>query len=208
MSGQHSGYKTVTDEAIIKAAPEVVVMMTGRGEHEGRKDEILSLPALALTPGGKTAVSCCRKDRRLASAPARPKRRATCTRGFTDNRSTEHGCAVVDLPPSPRPFQVTARAGQIRPALLLGLGLAALLSLGWGAADDTRVFAALLSGLGLDVGTSVRDTIIVWDVRMPRMLTGIVVPHLLRLIQGPNHRSLLPNAALLGAIVLLLADLV
>ncbi len=37
---------------------------------------------------------------------------------------------------------------------------------------------------------------------------GIVVPHLLRLVQGPEHRSLLPNCALLGAIVLLLADMV
>ena len=37
---------------------------------------------------------------------------------------------------------------------------------------------------------------------------GIVVPHLLRLLQGPEHRNLLPNAALLGAIVLLLADMI
>ena len=37
---------------------------------------------------------------------------------------------------------------------------------------------------------------------------GIVVPHLLRLVQGPEHRALLPNCALLGAIVLLLADMV
>lgn len=37
---------------------------------------------------------------------------------------------------------------------------------------------------------------------------GIVVPHLLRLVQGPEHRNLLPNSALLGAIMLLLADMV
>ena len=37
---------------------------------------------------------------------------------------------------------------------------------------------------------------------------GIVVPHLLRLVQGPEHRMLLPNAALLGAIVLLVADMI
>ncbi len=36
---------------------------------------------------------------------------------------------------------------------------------------------------------------------------GIVVPHLLRLAQGPNHRRLLPQAALLGAMLLVLADL-
>jgi iron complex transport system permease protein len=37
---------------------------------------------------------------------------------------------------------------------------------------------------------------------------GIVVPHLLRLVQGPVHRMLLPNAALLGAVFLLIADMV
>ncbi len=37
---------------------------------------------------------------------------------------------------------------------------------------------------------------------------GIVVPHLLRLLIGPDHRYLLPASALLGGIVLLLADAV
>ena len=37
---------------------------------------------------------------------------------------------------------------------------------------------------------------------------GIVVPHLLRLISGPDHRFLLFNSALLGAALLVLADLV
>ncbi|WP_424985569.1 FecCD family ABC transporter permease [Microbulbifer sp. S227A] len=36
---------------------------------------------------------------------------------------------------------------------------------------------------------------------------GIVVPHLLRLASGPDHRTLLPNAALLGASLLLAADI-
>ncbi|MFN3280681.1 MAG: FecCD family ABC transporter permease, partial [Tabrizicola sp.] len=36
---------------------------------------------------------------------------------------------------------------------------------------------------------------------------GLVVPHLLRLAMGPDHRRLLPNAALLGAGLLVLADL-
>jgi iron complex transport system permease protein len=35
---------------------------------------------------------------------------------------------------------------------------------------------------------------------------GIVVPHVLRLLIGPDHRYLLPACALLGAVVLLLAD--
>ena len=36
---------------------------------------------------------------------------------------------------------------------------------------------------------------------------GLVVPHLVRLIVGPNHRALLPASILLGAVLLLLADL-
>ncbi|MFW5881032.1 MAG: FecCD family ABC transporter permease [Roseicyclus sp.] len=37
---------------------------------------------------------------------------------------------------------------------------------------------------------------------------GIVVPHLLRLLIGPDHRYLLPNAALLGATLLIVADMI
>ncbi|MFN3954114.1 MAG: FecCD family ABC transporter permease [Pararhodobacter sp.] len=37
---------------------------------------------------------------------------------------------------------------------------------------------------------------------------GIVVPHLLRLVIGPDHRFLLPAAALLGAALLLMADMI
>lgn len=37
---------------------------------------------------------------------------------------------------------------------------------------------------------------------------GIVVPHLLRLANGPDHHRLLPNAALLGASLLLSADMI
>ncbi|APX14077.1 FecCD family ABC transporter permease [Tateyamaria omphalii] len=37
---------------------------------------------------------------------------------------------------------------------------------------------------------------------------GIVVPHLLRLCSGPDHRPLLINAALLGALLLVLADVI
>lgn len=37
---------------------------------------------------------------------------------------------------------------------------------------------------------------------------GIVVPHLLRQVQGPDHRRLIPHAALLGAALLALADIV
>ena len=37
---------------------------------------------------------------------------------------------------------------------------------------------------------------------------GLVVPHIIRLVAGPDHRFLLPASALLGAATLLLADLI
>ena len=37
---------------------------------------------------------------------------------------------------------------------------------------------------------------------------GLIVPHLMRLVLGPDHRRLLPAAALAGGITLLVADTV
>ena len=37
---------------------------------------------------------------------------------------------------------------------------------------------------------------------------GLVVPHLIRLMIGPNHMTLLPASAMLGAALMLIADLV
>ena len=36
---------------------------------------------------------------------------------------------------------------------------------------------------------------------------GLVVPHLVRLVVGPDHRLVLPGSALLGALLLVGADL-
>ena len=35
---------------------------------------------------------------------------------------------------------------------------------------------------------------------------GLVVPHIMRLLLGPNHKTLLPASAIAGAILLLIAD--
>ncbi|WP_257288120.1 iron chelate uptake ABC transporter family permease subunit, partial [Endozoicomonas sp. SESOKO2] len=37
---------------------------------------------------------------------------------------------------------------------------------------------------------------------------GLVVPHLIRLMAGPDHRTLLPASAMLGGILLLAADMI
>lgn len=66
------------------------------------------------------------------------------------------------------------RAAALRVLLIAVLGVVALLALGWGAAGDTRVLAALGAKVGLGEAT-VRDMTIVWDIRMPRVLTGMLV---------------------------------
>ena len=48
-----NGYKQVSDEAIIKAAPDVIVMMTGVGGHATDDQTVLSNPAITATPAGK-----------------------------------------------------------------------------------------------------------------------------------------------------------
>lgn len=44
------GYKPLTDEAIITAAPEVILMMDRTGDHGASADQLFALPALATTP--------------------------------------------------------------------------------------------------------------------------------------------------------------
>lgn len=55
MSGAFEGYKIMSDEAIISAAPDVVLMMesTGQSAHDANKSDILDLPALSQTPAGQ-----------------------------------------------------------------------------------------------------------------------------------------------------------
>ncbi|GAB3908025.1 iron ABC transporter permease [Larkinella knui] len=57
----------------------------------------------------------------------------------------------------------------------------------------------ILATLGVGVAVAVSGVI---------GFIGLVVPHLIRLISGANHRTVLPASALLGAIVLTLSDLV
>ena len=47
------GYKPVSDEAVIAAAPEIILMMSGTGDHAASDEAVLTLPAIAETPAGK-----------------------------------------------------------------------------------------------------------------------------------------------------------
>ncbi|TMV13032.1 FecCD family ABC transporter permease [Arenibacterium halophilum] len=103
--------------------------------------------------------------------------------------------------------KVWSAAAMILPAIvaapLLARGLNGL-ALGEAAAmhmgiplERLKTGAILIVAFGTGAAVAVAGTI---------GFIGIVVPHLLRLASGPDHRALLPNAALLGAALLILAD--
>ncbi len=81
-------------------------------------------------------------------------------------------------------------------SLLLGEADAAALGI-----DVERVKrrAAILTALGVGAATAVCGII---------GFVGLVVPHLIRLITGPDHRYVIPGSALLGGALVLLADLI
>ncbi|MEO1405206.1 MAG: iron ABC transporter permease, partial [Pseudomonadota bacterium] len=59
--------------------------------------------------------------------------------------------------------------------------------------------AAILTALGVGAATAVCGII---------NFVGLVVPHLVRLMTGPDHRFVLPGSALLGAALVLFSDLI
>ncbi|WP_112662765.1 FecCD family ABC transporter permease [Microvirga flavescens] len=80
----------------------------------------------------------------------------------------------------------------------LSLGEAEAFHLGFSV---QRVKALAIILVSVSVGASVACAGIIGFV-------GIVVPHILRLLSGPDHRFLLPASALLGAILLITADII
>jgi iron complex transport system permease protein len=92
------------------------------------------------------------------------------------------------------PLLCLPRAAAALNALLLGEGEAALLGF-----RPERLQPLLVALVALSVGASVAFTGVIGFV-------GLVVPHLLRMTYGPDHRFLLPASALGGAILLVAAD--
>jgi len=50
---EFEGYKPLTDEAIIAAAPDVILMMARGGNHATADKELFEMPAIASTPAGE-----------------------------------------------------------------------------------------------------------------------------------------------------------
>lgn len=88
------------------------------------------------------------------------------------------------------------RLGRPLNALVLGEGAALHLGI-----DVEKVKRRAVVAVALAVGAAVSLTGSINFV-------GLVVPHLWRLLFGPDHRGLLTGSALLGALLLVLADLV
>ncbi len=79
--------------------------------------------------------------------------------------------------------------------LLLGEGSAAHLGLN---VEAVRRASVLLVALGVGAGVALTGII---------GFVGLAAPHLVRLMGGPAHRFVLPGSALLGALLVVLADL-
>ncbi|MFC3914365.1 FecCD family ABC transporter permease [Pseudaeromonas sharmana] len=116
-------------------------------------------------------------------------------------------------------WQMGSLAGASWPRVILAL-LMALLFWGWSQRQAGRLNALLLGEaearhLGVAVERLKRNAILVCALAVGISVAaagmigfiGLMVPHLVRLISGPDYRRLLPLSALGGALLLLFADL-
>ncbi len=51
---EFEGYKQISEEAVITAAPDVILMMDRGGNHGATPEELFALPAMAATPAAET----------------------------------------------------------------------------------------------------------------------------------------------------------
>lgn len=89
---------------------------------------------------------------------------------------------------------VLPREGQALNAMLLGESEARHLGVD---VETMKRRLILLTALGVGVAVAVSGVV---------AFVGLIVPHLVRLMIGPDHRYLIPGSAILGAVLLLLAD--
>jgi len=82
--------------------------------------------------------------------------------------------SITDAASGPRAGDRRARAQSTQVMLVIALLVTMLVSLGWGAASDVDVIGAILAKFGLG-DAQIVDITVVWDIRMPRMITGVLV---------------------------------
>lgn len=114
-------------------------------------------------------------------------------------------------------FWLTGDLSQASTPYLAWLALALALALGWALARPLNLLARgelQASALGVNVGPLRITVYLLASLLTAASVTiagsvgfiGLVVPHLVRMVVGSDHRRLLPAAALAGAALLLLAD--
>lgn len=72
MGAAFQGYKIMNDEALIEAAPEVVVMMVSRADHAADPAEIFALPALSQSPAARNGAFLAIDPATLSFGPRAP----------------------------------------------------------------------------------------------------------------------------------------
>ena len=72
MGEAFEGYKPASEEAIIQAAPDVIVMMSSGNGHTAKADEILSMPAISQTPAGEMGAFALVNSAALGFGPRTP----------------------------------------------------------------------------------------------------------------------------------------
>ncbi|QLY34623.1 FecCD family ABC transporter permease [Nocardia huaxiensis] len=100
----------------------------------------------------------------------------------------------------------------VAPLALIGVAAAVLMS---AKLDLLALGESAARHLGVDVERLRRNVIVVVAVLATAgvaftgviLFVGLIVPHLVRMLVGPAHRVLIPLSAILGAIVLLAADI-
>ena len=85
----------------------------------------------------------------------------------------------------------------------------------WRSLDILSTSEEAAASLGVDTRKTTQGIFIVSSLLVALVVSftgaisfvGLIVPHIVRLIYGPNHRTLIPHSFLLGASVLLFADI-
>lgn len=91
-------------------------------------------------------------------------------------------------------FTVLPRFATALNALLLGESEARYLGID---IDRVKIVLVVIVAIGVGASVALAGTI---------AFVGLVIPHIVRMLIGPDHRKLLPASALAGAVLLLLAD--
>jgi iron complex transport system permease protein len=103
---------------------------------------------------------------------------------------------LIALPPIAAVLALTPLMARGLDALVLGESEARHLGI-----DTQKLKSLVIFSTALAVGVAVAFAGVIGFV-------GIIVPHVLRLAIGPEHRTLLPASALLGAALLIVADMI